>query len=107
MRCNATTYRLCLTRDKANQIPIEAPANYDPKHYELVARYIALRVAAGDKLAFGDRNGGPSAFLKMSVLPHGKTDVNESNHDRHRLRRLQQRISQRQLCPARRDRQGA
>ncbi|HDR9499037.1 FAD-dependent oxidoreductase [Burkholderia cepacia] len=31
-------YRLCLTADKGNQIPVVKPANYDPKEFELLGR---------------------------------------------------------------------
>lgn len=40
----AYNYRLCLTSDKANQLPITAPANYNPENYELLRRVIARRV---------------------------------------------------------------
>jgi hypothetical protein len=72
-------YRLCLTRNASNRIPIDPPANYDPKHYELVARFIAARTAAGAKLVFGNGSGDFNAFLKISPLPHGKTDINQSS----------------------------
>ncbi len=36
----AYCYRLCLTTN-ANRIPIAPPADYDPKRYEIVARFIA------------------------------------------------------------------
>lgn len=36
----AYNFRLCLTQNKDNFIPIIAPENYDSKRYELLARYI-------------------------------------------------------------------
>lgn len=52
-------FRLCLTKDAANRIPMDRPADYDPAHYELQRRYIA----AGGVIS------PPSANL-----PNGKTD---------------------------------
>ncbi|TWT34332.1 FAD-dependent oxidoreductase [Blastopirellula retiformator] len=34
------SFRLCLTKDPANRVAIEKPANYDPARYELVRRYV-------------------------------------------------------------------
>lgn len=34
------SYRLCLTKDPANRVAIEAPENYDPARYELVRRFV-------------------------------------------------------------------
>ncbi len=53
------SFRLCLTRDPANRLPMEKPANYDPAHYELHRRYLAA----------GGIINAPSAGL-----PNGKTD---------------------------------
>ncbi|MEM9888602.1 MAG: FAD-dependent oxidoreductase [Bacteroidota bacterium] len=39
-------YRMCLTDDPNNRLPIEQPANYDPTHYEIYRRYLK----AGGKL---------------------------------------------------------
>mgnify|MGYP003296297074 CR=1 FL=1 len=36
----AYNYRICLTSDKDNMLPIEKPANYDPARYELLLRII-------------------------------------------------------------------
>ena len=52
-------FRLCLTRDPANRLPIEQPVGYDPAHFELQRRYLA----AGGVI---NAPGGP--------LPHGKSD---------------------------------
>ena len=52
-------FRLNLTRDPANRIPIEKPAGYDSAHYEMQRRYLA----AGGVIS------PPSA-----ALPNGKTD---------------------------------
>ena len=52
-------FRLCLTRDPANRLPIEKPADYDPAHYELQRRYLAA---------------GGSITPPHAALPNGKTD---------------------------------
>ncbi len=65
----AYCYRLCLTRDAENAIPLERPDGYDPRHYELVARFIRNCVAAGDDLDL-------RTFSKYDPLPCGKFDFN-------------------------------
>ncbi|OYW74179.1 MAG: hypothetical protein B7Z37_18975 [Verrucomicrobia bacterium 12-59-8] len=52
-------FRLCLTRNAANRIPMDRPADYNPEHYELQRRYIA----AGGVISPPGAN-----------LPNGKTD---------------------------------
>ena len=52
-------FRLCLTRNPDNRIPIQKPAGYDPSRYELQRRYLA----AGGKI------DGPGVGV-----PNGKTD---------------------------------
>ncbi len=65
----AYCYRLCMTRDPANRIPLERPADYDPARYELVARFIAAAVPAGDDLDL-------RTFSKYDPIPNGKFDFN-------------------------------
>jgi hypothetical protein len=55
----AFCFRLCLTRDPANRIAIEKPANYDPAKYELQRRYLAA---------------GGTITVPAPALPNGKTD---------------------------------
>jgi len=62
-------YRVCLTHDAANRIPLAPPADYDAKRYELLARWIAARQAAGKKLTLRD-------FLKYDPLQNRKYDFN-------------------------------
>jgi hypothetical protein len=62
-------HRVCLTDRDANKIPLEAPAGYDPADYELLARWIEARVAAGETLRL-------SSFCKYDPLPNGKFDFN-------------------------------
>ncbi len=66
MSCN---YRLCLTQDPANKIPITAPDGYRESTYELLGRLIDAKVAEGAPLQL-------TTFIKISRLPNGKTDIN-------------------------------
>ncbi|HEY4289076.1 MAG TPA: FAD-dependent oxidoreductase [Puia sp.] len=60
-------YRICLTNDPANRIPITRPERYDPAKYELLLRYLA---AKQPKDLWG--------FLKFDLLPNKKTDINNN-----------------------------
>jgi N-acetylneuraminic acid mutarotase len=64
----AYCYRLCLTK-AADRIPIAPPPNYDPKRYEIVARFIAACLANGDDMDL-------RWFSKHDELPNGKWDFN-------------------------------
>ncbi len=63
----AYNFRLCLTRQEANRLPIERPANYDPLNYELVARYVAQ---------WPDIRLGQLFFIGR--MPGNKADFNSS-----------------------------
>jgi hypothetical protein len=65
----AYCYRLCLTTNRANMIPIAPPADYDPKRYEIVARFIEACLAIGDDMDL-------RWFSKHDPLPNGKWDFN-------------------------------
>ncbi|MBL9157538.1 MAG: FAD-dependent oxidoreductase [Verrucomicrobiales bacterium] len=65
----AYCYRLCLTTDPANSRPIEPPADYDPKRYELVVRFIEACLANGDDMDL-------RWFSKHDPLPNDKWDFN-------------------------------
>lgn len=65
----AYCYRLCLTRKRDNQIPLERPDGYDPKRYELVARFIRACEAAGDEMDL-------RWFSKFDPIPGEKFDFN-------------------------------
>lgn len=67
----AYCFRLCLTRNPANQLPIAPPAHYDPARYELLARYIEALLAAGQPLRL-------QQFMNIEPMPNGKTDVNNN-----------------------------
>lgn len=63
---NVMTYsfRLCLTDDPANRVPLPQPANYDPAKFELLRRYA--------------RTSGAGIGLDLYPLPGGKFDGNNS-----------------------------
>jgi hypothetical protein len=64
-KIQAYCFRLCLTQDKENQVPLSEPEGYDPGRYELMARLQKLK--PWERL----RNG----FI-ISPMPRGKTDIN-------------------------------
>ncbi len=66
-KVQAYNFRICLTKDPANRLPIEKPADYDADRYELLLRYLSYRGA-------GDLNH----FLKMDMMPNNKTDINNN-----------------------------
>jgi len=78
----AYNYRLCLTRNPANRMPIDPPPDYDPARYELVARSIAAAQAQGMTIDLTRKPNDPwrttanFRLLKIDKLPNGKTDVN-------------------------------
>jgi hypothetical protein len=65
----AYCFRLCLTTNPANMIPITPPSDYDPKRYELVARFIEACLAIGDDMDL-------RWFSKHDPLPNDKWDFN-------------------------------
>ena len=60
-------YRICLTNDAVNRIPITRPEHYDPARYELLLRLLEKKPA---KDLWG--------FLKFDLLPNHKTDINNN-----------------------------
>lgn len=66
----AYTFRLCLTKNPQNKVPIEAPEGYDPWQYELLIRTFYTLSEEG---FFWNE-----VFHKFDPLPNLKTDVN--NH---------------------------
>jgi hypothetical protein len=65
----AYCFRLCLTTNPANMIPITPPSDYDPKRYEIVARFIEACRAIGDDMDL-------RWFSKHDPLPNDKWDFN-------------------------------
>ena len=61
----AYNYRICLTDDPDNMIPIEKPDNYDPSKYELLIRVLEA-----------DPNPGWNKNFIWSLMPNHKTDIN-------------------------------
>ncbi len=67
----AYNFRLCLTQNPTNKLPIAPPANYDPAQYELLARYLQALAAAGKPPRLGQ-------LMDIQPMPHGKTDINNN-----------------------------
>jgi hypothetical protein len=57
-------FRVCLTNRDENRLPLEPPADYDEREFELLGRYLD---ASGDTTPLG---------LVPNLLPNGKCDVN-------------------------------
>ena len=62
----AYNYRICLTNDPDNRIPITRPEGYDSTWYELLLR---LMQAQPNKRTLND-------YLFFGLMPDGKTDIN-------------------------------
>jgi len=71
-KVQAYNFRLCLTRDRNNQVPFPKPADYDPRRYELLSRLLAATVAqTGRAPKFGE-------LANPVNLPVGKADTNNN-----------------------------
>ena len=68
-KVQAYNYRICLTSNPANRIPITRPENYDPARYELLARLIQKQP---QKKTLQD-------YFIWSRMPNQKTDINNRN----------------------------
>lgn len=66
-KIQAYNFRLCLTNDPENRLPVIRPAYYDSTHYELLLRYLAKKPSKDLK-----------AFLKIDLMPNHKTDINNN-----------------------------
>lgn len=82
-RLPAYTYRLCLTTDPANAVPlVEPPPGYDRTRYVGYFEDLAAGRLAGPKVFKPDRGYNPRHFdtlvraLSVAEIPGGKTDVN-------------------------------
>jgi hypothetical protein len=62
----AYNFRICLTSDPDNQVPITRPDDYDSTRYELLVRLFA---AQPDKRDIND-------YFIWSLMPNDKTDIN-------------------------------
>jgi len=67
----AYNFRLCLTKKPANRLPINPPAGYDPKRFELLGRSCEALVAANIKPTL-------KTFLKIDMVTADKTDINNN-----------------------------
>lgn len=66
-KVQAYNFRICLTDEAGNSLPIEHPADYDPARYELLLRLIEAR--GSDDL---------NSYISMSHMPNRKTDINNN-----------------------------
>lgn len=67
-RFQSYCFRLCLTEEASNRLPINRPDGYDPARYALASRYVE---SAKGSLSLGD-------FLGIVRIPNGKSDVNST-----------------------------
>jgi hypothetical protein len=70
-RVQAYNFRLCLTTDPRNALPIDPPLDYNPKRFEILFRHIEAMQAAGKKPTV-------SSMLKIDAMPNSKTDINNN-----------------------------
>ncbi|MEL7119120.1 MAG: FAD-dependent oxidoreductase [Bacteroidota bacterium] len=69
-KVQAYNYRLCLTSDTTNRIPISKPESYDPTKYEILRRIIKQR----DEAKWVQRIH--QLYLRVMPMPNQKTDIN-------------------------------
>lgn len=67
-KVQAYNFRICLTNNKDNMVPITKPENYQPEKYELLLRQM-------EKRQWKSLQDG---FI-WSGMPNGKTDINNRN----------------------------
>jgi hypothetical protein len=66
-KVQAYNFRICLSRNPANRIPITRPANYDSTRYELLIRILEKEPEKPFNL-----------ILKPDIMPNEKTDINNN-----------------------------
>ena len=69
-RMQTYNFRLCLTQNVTNQIPITAPTNFSEATYELLHRYINAYVATNGSVPLN------RLIDVQTIIPNGKTDIN-------------------------------
>ena len=71
-RVQAYNFRLCLTQNSTNRIPLtsNAPPGYLESNYELAARYVEARLASDGAVSLGQ------LIHIQQLIPNGKTDIN-------------------------------
>ncbi len=67
-RFQSYCFRLCLTDDPGNRLPIERPPGYRPERYALARRYLE---SAKGALSLDD-------FIGLIQIPNGKSDINST-----------------------------
>ncbi len=70
-RVQAYNFRLCLTSNPANALPISPPLEYDPKRFEILSRHVEAMHEAG-------KNPTVASMLKIDAMPNFKTDINNN-----------------------------
>jgi hypothetical protein len=69
-KVQAYNFRMCLSKDKNNQVPFSKPPEYSPQRYALLARLI-------DGLAKRDERAPVlDELTSVVMMPHNKTDIN-------------------------------
>lgn len=71
-RVQAYNFRLCLTQNPLNRLPIDRPANYDAGQYRLLGRYLQALANADVPLRLH------RLLMAITPMPNGKTDLNNS-----------------------------
>src|SRR4029079_17380534 len=66
-KLQAYNFRICLSSDPANQIPITKPEGYDASRYELLLRILEK-----------EPNKPFNLILKPDLMPNHKTDINNN-----------------------------
>lgn len=70
-RVQAYNFRLCLTQDTSNWIPITKARRYDASKYELLRRLLEQRDRKKWKHTL-------HSYLSIIMMPNGKTDINNN-----------------------------
>jgi hypothetical protein len=66
----AYNFRLCFSEVPENRAPFPKPPGYDPKRYQLFARFLAARVKSEGRAPV------LNSVLKVDRIMNGKTDIN-------------------------------
>ncbi|MHB8902832.1 MAG: FAD-dependent oxidoreductase [Thermoguttaceae bacterium] len=74
-KTQAYNFRLCLTQDPANRVPIAAPGKYDPGRYRLLGLKAAALIQR-----MGPEEAADSILPTRGILPRGKVDLNTADY---------------------------
>ena len=77
----AYNYRICLTDDPENRIPIEKPENYDPSMYELLVRLYDAQKDMRDINQYFIWSKGPNRKTDVNNRGAFSTDMIGANHN--------------------------